>query len=67
MPRLQQRINFRLSGNPVLALLLVTSGKPATLSAQIGRLGNHAAANVLRNLDGDRDGGDLGGGSLFSP
>ena len=67
MPRPQQRIDLSLSGNPILALLLVTSCEPAPLRAQVGRLGNHAAANVLGNLDGRRDSGPLRGGSLFCP
>jgi hypothetical protein len=45
----------------------VTSCEPATLGAQVGRLGNHAAANVLGNLDSSRDSGPVGGGSLFGP
>ena len=67
MPRLQQSIDLSLSSDPILALLLVTSAEPAPFRAQVRRLGNHAAANVLGNLDGPGAGGQIRGGSLFSP
>ena len=54
---LQQRVHFRLGGEPVLGL--VSRGEAATLGAQVGFFSNQFAAALARNRDARRARGAL--------